>query len=163
MKSLKQILEAIDSLYHFTNGRNVVGILKKNEFILSEDDGYNPKSYQYYMSLTRMPYAGTGYPSILISDDVVRLVIDARLLNSKFKIKAIDTTQGRYYGGDVEAEERLLSNKPTIKNFAKYIKRIDINTHTINTKDADDIIQYAERLNIPVEIYDNDKLFNTAK
>lgn len=164
MKQLIDILESFDTLYHFTNGKNVVGILKRNEFILSEDDGYSPNSYKYYMSLTRMPYAKTGYPTTLISDDVVRLVMDAAMLNSKFKIKAIDTMKGKsYYNGNVEAEERLLSSKSLIKDFAKYIKRIDINTSTIGAKDADDIIQYAERLNIPVEVYDSDKLFNTAK
>lgn len=170
MKSLQNILESFDTLYHFTNGHNVVSILKRDEFILSNTDYCNPEKYEYYMSLTRMPYAQTGYPSILWQKDIVRLVIDAQALFSRYKRITIDTIGGKfgdhitpYYTGNVEAEERLLSNKKTIKPFHKYIKRIDINTHTINAKDADDIIQYAERFDIPVEVYDNDKLFNIAK
>lgn len=170
MKQLIDILESFDTLYHFTNGHNAVNMLKKDEFIFSNDDYCNPKGYKYYMSLTRMPYAQTGYPSILWQKDIVRLVLDSRLLCAKYKKITIDTIGGKfgdhvdpYYTGNVEAEERLLSNSKVINQFHKYIKRIDINTNTISAKDADDIIRYAERLNIPVEVYDSDKLFNTAK
>ena len=171
MKSLRYILASFDTLYHFTHGRNLVNILKKDEFILSDTDDYNPEGWKYYMSLTRMPYAQTGYPIMTWEDDVVRLVIDARALFSRYKRITIDTIKGKtvfpesdpYYNGNVEAEERLLSNQKIIKKFHKYIKRIDINTNTIKAKDADDIIQYADKLKIPVEVYDDDRLFNTAK
>lgn len=145
MKGLySYILESYGELYHFTNAGNMISILKSDEFILSGDDGYNPKG-EYYMSLTRMQFGGTGYPSQLIADDIVKIVVDAEKLAHHYKIVPIDTMKGKSTGflGNVEAEERLLSNKKTIRGFRSYIKAIFLNAETTSAEDIAEFLRYA--------------------
>ena len=61
---------------------------------------------------------------------------------------------------DVEAEDRVLSKSPDIKNFSKYIKKIIINNNNIEPDLADDIIRYADRRNIEVRIANEHEFIN---
>ena len=180
MKSLyNTIQESLSELYHYTNGRNLVKILKYDIYKLSENDGYT-KSYKYFMSTTRSKFSGIGYAQQLINRDVVRIVLDGDKLASKYKIIPIDVLKGKSWAiranhvdpkafddnynelmkqASVESEERLLSNNSEIRDFHKYIKYIYLDTNTINAKDADDIIRFADRLGVEVKIAENSKDF----
>lgn len=184
MKTLYQVLESMQELYHFTDGSSLASILKSDTFTASHDDGFNPKGYDYFMSTTRMQYSGTGYPTTMLATDLCKIVLKGRTLNSRFRIVPInfqgntkahairanwndpkyfdDYKEERMRQPYVEAEDRVLLKQSTIKDFHKYIERIYIDTNTIGAKDADDIIQYAERLGIPVDVTLTTKEFMMA-
>lgn len=174
MKSLVQVLESLQELYHFTDGKSLANILRTDTFIASGDDGYNPHGYDYFMSTTRSQYSKTGYPAAMLSDDICKVVLDGRALGARYKIKPVnfqgntkvhairsawaDPAQFDDYKDErlkqtmVEAEDRILLKQDTIKNFHKYIKRIYIDNTTIRAQYADDIIRYAEKWDIPVDV-----------
>lgn len=184
METLYQILESMQELYHFTDGTSLVNILKTDTFTASHDDGYNPKGYDYFMSTTRMQYAGMGYPASMLASDLCKIVLKGRILNSQFKIIPVnfqgnvkvhairaswdDPKQFDDYKDErmrqpfVEAEDRVLLRRPAIKDFHKYIERIYIDTNTIDPREADDIIRYAEQLKIPVDVTFTTKEFMMA-
>ncbi len=180
----------MDELYHFTDGASLHNILKSDKFILTDvrygmgDESIN-KGYRYYMSLTRTPNSTIGYPSGMLAKDLCKIVIDGHKLNTKFKIGPVNwagNAKGqairaswdepeknfdpwkseRMKQTNVEAEDRVFSNKPEIPHFSKYIKRIYINTDTIHPKDAEEIIKYCERLDIHLVICTDTKEFVTA-
>ena len=156
------IMESIDTLYHFTNGGNMVNILKNDEFIAS-DEGHGK-----FISTTRTPYAKIGYPTGMIAKDIVRIVLDGKKLATKYKIKPYSwgASKGNIHDPqqtNVESEERIYLKQTAIPNFHKYIKKIQINTNTIDAGDADDIIRLSERMNIEVEVAESDKEFDFMK
>lgn len=178
----KYINESIQELYHFTDGKSLVEILKHDEFKTSYNDGHNPSKYKYFISTTRTQYSKTGYPSGMLVDDIVKIVLYKSKLKSNFKIIPIDWgraksvyIKNKWPGGkedydknkkellkqtNVESEDRLLTNKEYIKGFHKYIKKIILNTQTINPKDADNIIRYCNKYDIEVVVCVNDKEFS---
>lgn len=182
MKSLyTYINESEELLYHFTNGRNLVNILKADKFIGCEGDSMSP-NYKYYMSTTRQPYAGTGYPTGMFERDICKIVLDVRKLNSKYKIMPVTWFKGsknlairdndphwdeykedRMKQTNTESEDRVCFNTPTIPHFNKYIKAIVLDTNTIDPSDADDIIKYADKYGIDVLIAQTTKEFLTMR
>ena len=184
MKTLYNVLESMEELYHFTDGGSLANILKTDTFTASHNDGFNPKGYDYFMSTTRMQYSGTGYPTAMLATDICKIVLKGHTLNSRFKIIPInfqgnvkahairanwddpkyfdDYKEERMRQPYVEAEDRVLLKQDRIKDFHRYIERIYIDTNTIKVKDADDIIRYAERHDIPVDVTLTTKEFMTA-
>lgn len=174
----------MEELYHFTDGGSLANILKTDTFTASHNDGFNPKGYDYFMSTTRMQYSGTGYPAAMLQSDICKIVLKGRTLNSRFKIVPVnfqgnvkahairanwddpkyfdDYKDERMKQPYVEAEDRVLLKQSAINDFHKYIKCIYIDTNTIKAKDADDIIQYAERYDIPVDVTLTTKEFMMA-
>ena len=185
MRTLQQVLnEVMQELYHFTDGRSLALILKKDTFRGSRDDGFNPKGYGWFMSTTRSQNAAPGYPAAYLQKDICKIVIDGQALNSRYKIMPVnfqgnvkahairDMWDDPKYFDDykdermrqpyVEAEDRVLLKSDTIPNFHRYIKRIFLDTNTIGAKDAVVIIQYAERYDIPVDVTLTTKQFTNA-
>lgn len=177
--------EAMSELYHFTNGVNVANMLRHDSFKASKDDGYQPVSgYGYFMSTTRQQFAGTGYPAAMMGQDICKIVLDGKALNSRYKMVPIDWGRAKMMairsewpaGPDdwdmykderlkqtnVESEDRVLLKTATIPNFHRYIKKIYIDTNTIDPKDADDIIQCAEKLGVEVDVTCTTKEFMMA-
>lgn len=183
MTSLNEYInESIQELYHFTDGKSLVEILKYDKFKTSQNDGHNPGNYTHFISTTRTQYSKIGYPSGMLNDDIVKIVLYKSKLKSNFKITPIDWgkakllyIKSKWSGGkedydknkkelikqtNVESEDRLLTNKEYIGDFHKYIKKIILNTQTIQPKDADDIIRYCDRYNVEVVVCENDKEFS---
>lgn len=153
-------------------------------FIPSLDDGDNPSGYSHYISTTRQRSALTGYPTHMIPDDIVRVTLDERALHSRYKIVPIDFCRAKWYAvkdkwqdkddfnkyhddimlqSNVEMEDRVLLNDDEIKSFHKYVVRIDLNNEAIDPSDADTIIRYCDKYDIPLNIYTNPKDFVTGR
>lgn len=182
MKHLSTYLtEAQDALFHFTNGANLARILKADKFTASLNDGYSPPGYKYYMSTTRQQFAGTGYPAGMVGSDIVKLCLDGKALGSTYKIQSIDWGRAKRQAikGDwplgpenweqyksermkqvnVESEDRVLLKTEHIPQFHKYIKKIVINHETIDAKDADNIMYWADNRGIEVVVTQTTKEF----
>lgn len=183
MQSLSSyIIEGVVEGYHFTHAQCLIKILQSDIYKCSEDDGYNPPGYDYYFSTTRSQNANTGYSQGFINNkNVIKLVIDNNKISNHYKIIPIDMMRGKWRAVknmykdpkifdkiynelmkqvDVEAEDRVLSKSPDIKNFSKYIKKIIINNNNIEPELADDIIRYADRRNIEVRIANEQEFIN---
>ena len=170
MKPLSQyIIESQHELYHYTNVGNAINICAYDKFIASEDDGHNPKGYEYYISTTRQRNALTGYPTGMLGDDLVRFVFDGTSLN-KFKIVPLDwgKAKGRAIkknwpaGGEdfdknitsimlqtnVESEDRILLKKPEVNDIHKYIKEIHIDNTKVSPSEFHLFQTYCDLYNI---------------
>lgn len=157
---------ASDVLYHFTYPRNVINILKTNELNLTaaigskSDLDINKQKY-FFLSTTRSKNSGyTG--------GTVKLVLDGRKLKYNNKITPVDYWQYSKkrsdWGSDAdyttalkssEQEDRVVSNKSTIENARDYILEI----HYYSNDDIKDLIEVANKYNIPLYIYDTEKDF----
>lgn len=179
------INEALEELYHFTNDYNLVAITKSDTFEASPDDGHSPKGFDYYISATRSKNANTGYPTQMWDNEgLVRIVLDGRKINSKMKIKPLDfsPSKGRAikanwknkedfdkYKADimmqsnVEAEDRILLNKPEIKNFHTYIKEIHICKDNIDKDRYVLIKNWCNAVKVNLIEFENMREFNRGK
>jgi hypothetical protein len=146
-KQVKSLLkEAVtDEVYHFTFLSNIINILQSNQFqfgLNNDPDDRNTDEinlkYKYYMSVSRTNSSKVGLLSF--DDDIrklsmedydldfmVRLKLDGRLLSQNYKGVPFNYFKHVYLKDKShEYEDRILSNKPTIENFSKYITQIDI-------------------------------------
>lgn len=138
IKSMMGINEALtDEVYHFTHLRTLHNILKTNQFITTAavgtpSDMVLNKGRFFFFSTTRSK--GTGYVT-----GHVKLVLDGRRLNQRYKGVAVD--YWRYsknrddYETDLdyknaisssEMEDRIITNQPIIPNAISYIKEIHV-------------------------------------
>lgn len=141
---LKESLSSV--IYHYTIIPNLSEMLTSNCFELTDaeekgkDYEYQHPTKQYFMSFTRQKHSRLGYAQ----DCNVRLTIDGNLLSSNYEGHPIDyfAYMNPNKGGkilhnkispymdnlqkQVEAEDRLFSNKRYIKHIERYIERIDI-------------------------------------
>ena len=126
------ILEALsDRLYHYTYVGTILDILEKDHFLPSvaferpseEEIG---KNYKYFISFARnlrgtyhKEGRGAGY-----------FVVNGRKLNQNYKGSAIDYWERAKFDPkatkETEAEDRLYTNKPYVKDAAKYIEAVHI-------------------------------------
>lgn len=165
----KVLTESVSPIvFHNTTLNGLVKILRSNQFNLTNMLG-NPsdtksKNKFFYLSLSRIKHG--GYAQFM--DDVV-LVLDGDKLNQTNSGTSVD------YWGDMkpkstsergkeeflrynENEDRLLSNRPVIKDASKYIQEIHINISKYKTDIPDyvkDAILLCEKLGINCYIYDN--------
>lgn len=113
-----------DILYHFTGLRNIYNIIKTNTFSLTPsmsreiDSGFN-KNKMFYASFARSKLSSYGNNSTTMAC----LVVDKNKLK-QFKIVPIDYYQTKLLTN--EMEDRVLTDKPYIKNFVNYIISVDI-------------------------------------
>ena len=141
---LKESLSSV--VYHYTLIPNLSHILISECFELTDaeekgvDNEYQHPTKQFFMCFTRQKHSRLGYAQ----DRNVRLTIDGDLLSSNYEAHPIDyfaymnpNKNGKIlynkisphmdnFQKNVEAEDRLFSNKRYIKHIERYIKRIDI-------------------------------------
>lgn len=161
----KFITESIsDIAYHFTNVVKVQNILKNDTFYLSnvlgsKSDYVINRNHLFFLSTTRSKKSGyvTGN---------IKIVLDGRKLNNNFKSISVDywqysknpkhwSEQDYINALSSEQEDRIVSNKPIIKNASKYIKAIHILIHP--SFNYDSIIEKSKERNIPLYFYNSDK------
>ncbi|MGL5013354.1 MAG: hypothetical protein ACRC6V_03565 [Bacteroidales bacterium] len=169
-------------LYHILDIQTATSVLKNNEFVLASSGGTdaerNLHSADYYLSTTRHnlgKYSVSG-----ASTNKVIFTLDGTKLGNNHKIIPVDywgESFRKSAGGDYEAEDRVLSNKPTITNARKFIlsARVLIGGTTgpsWNRRNSSDnrflrrLAIQAKRHNIPLNIYYEAKDFlmdNKAK
>lgn len=165
----KQINETVsDIVYHLSMIRFAHTIIELNTFYLTpvSKSAYervmNAKNtkYPFYLSVARTKTSSfikqTRLPYVLFT-------LDGRKLSHNFKAVPTDYYQNK---GDViapfEAEDRIYGKKPEIKDFKKYIIKMDIllpkpdeyfdeiYNEYIQIKD---IILWAKKNNIPLDLY----------
>ena len=183
MLKLKNILlEGISPiLFHFTRIPNLVNILKQNKFIAksaftTDKEIAVQHGYNFFMSTSRI--RNTGFSPIVSLD--VCIILDGKKLKTKYKGMPVDYwqklsyyrknkeyTQRDYLKAirELEQEDRILLNSPTIENAMSYIKEINIlvsyNDSLHNNKYIKYIIKMCTENSIPLFIYDNKNYFLT--
>jgi hypothetical protein len=156
-----------------------MGIIKNDSWISSQDDDDT-----MYISTTRMKFGGTGYPTQLWDDkNIVRIVFDGRVLNSKFKITPVDKMKGKKMSlkssypdgvfdlykseilkqGNVEAEDRVIVNSQEIPNVHKYIKSIHVSLDNLDNKYIQPFRDYCKKFNIELREYNTTNEFNLGR
>jgi hypothetical protein len=140
-------------VYHYTYA--IKDIISSNKMNLSSNlgavsDKFNNKFF--FLSLSRTPGVNIGYGKY----KNYRLVLDGNKLNQNFKSIPVDYW-GNKGGDNVESEyeDRIISNKPVINNFNKYIIRIEIVDKTPKSKENYELLQLAKQNNIPIFFYLN--------
>jgi len=174
MKQLyNYILESQQYLYHYTNVGNAVNVCADDVFGCSEDDGYSPKGYPYYISTTRQRNALTGYPTGMISNKLVRFVLDGSKL-SRFKITPIDwghakrtaiksnwpagpenfdkNIQSIMLQTNVESEDRILLKQEELKDFHKYISELHVDDSTATPNEIHLFKTYCDGYGIELKV-----------
>lgn len=147
-----------DILYHKTGGiEDVVSILQSDTFDLkptagTRSDAQLNRGKEYYMSTAR---SKTGAYTRSSDDFTAILVLDGKKLQQRFKGFAVDywnmnmadTGAKRNDYSQIlqskELEDRIVSDKPEIKGFSKYIKEIHV---SIPSKNELNLSPYKERL-----------------
>jgi hypothetical protein len=140
-------------VYHYTY--KIKEIITSNKMNLSSNLGTSADKFSdkfFFLSLSRTPGVNIGYGRFHRS----RLVLDGNKLNQNFKSIPVDYWEDKR--GDVdrsEYEDRIISDKPVIDNFNKYIIRIEIVDETPKSKENYEILQLAKQNNIPIFFYLN--------
>jgi len=142
----------METLFHFTKTYHAADIIKQNKFVLSmaeaaESDLAINKGKLFYLSLTR-----TRNNAFANKEHGVMFEMDGRALSSRFKLTQVD------YWGDPkysEAEERLVSDKPTIP-ASPFIVAVHVNLgRNDDGKYLRELIIGCKRRKITVFVYDN--------
>lgn len=189
MKYIKQFESLTDIIYHFTFANKLINILKTNQINLTPIFGTNAdlelnSGKMYTLSLTSSRSSDIGYAASLPKQELVRITFDGRKLNYNFKSKRVDYWQHpkdpnnplykpnqsetskntklfyKHISRQNELEDRIISDKNTIKPANKYIEKIEI--LNIDIENAETIKWYCDSLNIPVYIYDQEKYFDAS-
>ena len=147
-ESVKETLNEMFSsnLYHYTDERSLLDILKFNRIRLTKNGKYHTNNvqndqrvnqgYPFYLSFTRIKSNTSGYGSWRFNNGIciVRIEFNGDLLNQRYKGQPVDYFMGKnkFYTDKahdarlVQSEDRLLSKNPYLENVDKYIKEIDI-------------------------------------
>lgn len=171
--------ESLEELYHFTNYNNIVNILFTDTLHGSDEvcsDGSDPK----FISLTRSRISSIGYPYGMNDDKIIRIVLDGRALQSRYKIRSYDyfgssrcssktlsmKTSWRnpdqfnldddtiYRNPNVEAEDRIFLDAGVtgISNISRYIKEIQIKKGDFHGKDTRKLKDLCSKRHIDLEV-----------
>lgn len=134
IESWKQFLKEglTDVLYQYRSPQTILKILQKDAFYPSVGFGTPSevdvnKGYKYYLSFART-LRGTYHQEGRMA---AYMVLDGRKLGERFKGGPIDYWVGGagefgVQNKKTEAEDRLLTNKPVIKDATQYIKSIHV-------------------------------------
>ena len=144
MIKLKNIItEALSPIvYHYISPFNLYNSLLSNEkqlpaaFGTKADFQYNKKKL-YFLSTSRIKFGGYTRSNFYKKNICVTLVLNGEKLNQNYKGTSVDYWGKAYrdaaLGKDTdtflrqdENEDRLITDKPSIKNFKKYILEIHI-------------------------------------
>ena len=158
-----------DEIYHYSYPSPIANILKTNTINLSTTLGGSADKFGdrfFFLSLSRTKSLRQGYKAG-VNREMTRIVFDSKKLNARFRSIAVDYWQlkgakstSRNNPSAFEYEDRLISDKPTIDNIRNYIIRIEgvVKPDGSNmAKTTADLISVANSLNIPVQIYANEK------
>lgn len=141
-------------LYHFTQAYKATQILKENRFLLSmadaaESDQIINKGKLFFLSLTR-----TRSNAFADKQHGVMFEMDGRALENRYKLEPMDYWGDHNYS---EAEERLLTDKPSIP-ASPFIIAVHINLgRNDDGKYLRDIVMSCMQRKISVFAYDNQK------
>lgn len=187
MKYIKQFETLTDIIYHFTFVDSLFNILKTNQINLTPIFGTKADmeinaGKMYTLSLTSSRSSDVGYAASLSKRELVRITFNGRELNYNFKSKRVDywqhskdpKTYNHIHSDDPKAiknfykhvarqdelEDRIVSDKNTIKPANRYIQKIEI--LNIDIEKAEIIKWYCDKLNIPLYVYDQDKYFDAS-
>jgi hypothetical protein len=164
-----------DIIYHFTSIYNAAKILKEDQFALTfvsgADDANKPKNKYYYLSTTRSKVGAyhvdsAGYFGVLLK-------LDGTKLRNNYIGNPVD-----YWGREFrkvaptkhEMEDRIWSEKPSIKPATKYIEEIHVyfggkhkdagrvklwiaEPEDAHKRQLEQLIKEAKEKNIPIFIY----------
>jgi hypothetical protein len=197
IKSFNQFESLTDKIYHFTYLINIYNILNTNNIYLTpvfstKSDNKLNQGKLYALSLTSSRNAEIGYAGSLPDDGKVRITFDGHKLNQNHKSKRIDYWQRpkdpknpiynspntgtgksfyKFISRQDELEDRIISDKNTIKNANKYILSIDILVkkdykNDISKKEKDDkyignIKRLCREQNITFNVYNDEKYFSS--
>lgn len=119
-------------VYHATQTRSAYEILKSNKFRLSiavwsqAELAMMPGNDKlFYLSTSRMRFA--SYSSELRHETILEL--DGRALSSRYSARAVDYNSVVGHSDELagfEAEDRIYSRDPEIKNARRYIKSVHV-------------------------------------
>lgn len=153
-----------DILYHFTSVNNILNIISTNEISLTSAVGSNAdlsinSGKFFFLSMTRSRSSGYRRGG-------GKIVFDARALKQRYKIAPVDYWQYskkrsdyeydsdyKYAISKSEQEDRLVSDKPIIKDAIKYIKEV----HVLDGEIINELKELCDLHKIPIYIYSNEK------
>jgi hypothetical protein len=169
IKLMMGLNEALtDEVYHFTSLRTLHNIFKTNQFITTAAVGTSSdmvlnRGKFFFFSTTRSK--GTGY---VVGH--IKLVLDGRKLNQRYKGVAVDywrySKNRNDYDTDMdyknalsssEMEDRIITNEPIIPNAISYIKEIHVfigKNERIRKNILEYILTIAKNNNISIYFYD---------
>lgn len=151
--------------YHATHLPNIIDILKTNTINLSAAfvsiaDNKGGKPFFLSLSRTKSPKLSYGQKYVYGQNHHTgfgRIVFDGRKLNNNFKSIPVDYWQDSGKGSSFEYEDRIITDKPYIKNIRNYILGIEIMTayreHEVEY--ISKIMDLGKQHNIPIYVYDN--------
>jgi hypothetical protein len=179
MKTMMGLNEGLsDILYHFTYIRNLVNILKQNEFHASTNIGTpsdlnTSRGKFFFFSATRSRGGegkGSGY-----GRSPVKIVLDGKKLNQRYKGFPLDYWQNSSKESDwsdktdyinslksKELEDRIVLDSPTIPNASNYILEIHVFIESggeMYKDELDELTSYVKKNNIPIYFYTERKYF----
>lgn len=121
-------------VYHVMDGGTLGLVLDSNTFILNQASNTEADEREYKLAPERKNHKGTIYfmsvarnlssnfPRRSMHGEVI-LVLDGNAISNKYRAEPVDYFRGSRAFRRKEAEDRLIHNKPTIKDFNKYIKK----------------------------------------
>ncbi len=171
MRLLSLINEIVSGgeIYHYTYPNSISSILKSNSINLSSNLGGAADKFGnklFFLSLSRTKSLRQGYKAG-VDREMTRIVFDSNKLNTRFKSMPVDywglkgtREANRSNNSSFEFEDRLVSDKPIMDNVINYIIRIEgvVKPDGSNmAKTTADLISTANSLNVPIQIYANEK------
>lgn len=171
MKLTELLTERVsDIVYRIVSTHAAWDNLKTNTFKLApvfeprSKDAKFQKGKLCYLSLARIK--STSYTQNRNDKQSIMFVIDGRKLSQNYKSVPVNYYSTYHLGNwgsvDLEAEDRIISDKPIIPNAMKYIKEIHvyvIDDFYYETKALREIDEIAKRNNIPIYFYTDKKDF----
>lgn len=167
MKITDILLESASNIvYHFTSYNNALKILKHNTLALSPFLAKEAErmvidtTKLFYLSTARSKLGNYGQNNY----SMVAFVLDGRKLSQRYSAKAVD-----YWGTPKtsEMEDRILSNKPYIKDANQYIISVDVYFHPEQFEEKLGVIKAlknaAEAINVEFRVFDTVAKFNAGK
>lgn len=174
------LVEGISNIvYHFSDMNNIKSIITSDTFKLSStlaksSEGEINKKY-FYLSTTRSRVGSYHYSHGMkqsLRSHVAMFKLDGRALSAVVGGTAVD-----YWGRDFrlaeptknEMEDRIVTDKPEIKNASKYILSLECYYNKDDTRKTDhlnplrDVIRIAIEHNITVNLYLNQQDFITGR
>lgn len=153
-------------IYHFTSYSNAIKMLTHNTIGMSpflakgvESDVINTNKL-FYLSTARSKLGNYGQNN----HSMVAFVLDGRKLATRYSAKSVD-----YWGmpKSSELEDRILSNKPYIKDASAYIISVDVFFNEDMFADKLDVIKSlkdaADSVGVPLRVFDTVSKFNAGK
>lgn len=152
MKTFSQFLTegVTDVLFHATVIKNAYSIVMRNAFAPTLAAGAEKSieygmNYPFFMSAARSissDYIQKMIDSTIGSYPMVIFKLDGRKIGQKFAGKAVSYFKNAKASGRDEAEDRIYTSEPFIKNFLSYVTEVHIldTVFEQDKKDADSIL-----------------------